>query len=56
MLGPSIIRTSPSVLTIGVRESILPGGRKKFALKIAIFPKNKQFALTLTFLFNPNEA
>jgi len=25
------------------------GGRKKFALKITIFPKNKQFALKITF-------
>jgi len=39
---------------IGVRESILLGGRRQFALKIAIFPKIKQFALTLTFLFKPN--
>jgi len=31
-------------------------GRKKFALKITICPKNKQFALKLTFLVNPNGA
>ena len=31
-------------------------GRKKFALKITIFPKNKQCALKITFLFNPNGA
>ena len=37
--------------SIGVREGILlGGGRKKFALKITICPKNKQFALKLTFL------
>jgi len=36
-------------VTIGVREGILLWGRKKFALKIAICPKNKQFALKLTF-------
>ena len=41
---------------IGVREIILLGGRTKFALKITICPKNKQVALTLTFLFNRNEA
>jgi len=35
---------------IAVREGILLGGRKKFALKITIWPKNKQFALKLTFL------
>jgi len=36
---------------IGVREDIsLEGGRKKFALKTTIFPKNKQFALKPTFL------
>jgi len=28
----------------------ITGGRKKFALKITIFPKNEQFALKLTFL------
>jgi len=33
---------------IGERESILLGGRKKFALKITICPKNEQFALKLT--------
>jgi len=32
------------------------GGRKKFALKITICPKNKQFALKITFWFNPNGA
>jgi len=36
---------------IGVREGILLGGRKKFALKITSCPKNKQFALILTFYF-----
>jgi len=41
-----------SLLTsIGVREGILLGGRKKFALKITICPKNKQYAPKLTFLF-----
>jgi len=44
------------VSSIGVREGILLGGRKKFALKITIFPKNTQFALKLTFYFNPNGA
>jgi len=34
---------------IGVREGIFLGGRNKIALKITIFPKNKQFALKLTF-------
>ena len=39
------------VAGIGVREGILlGGGRKEFALKITICPKNKQFALKLTFL------
>jgi len=43
--------------SIGVREGILLGaGRKKFTLKITICSKNKQFALKLTFLFNPNWA
>jgi len=37
-------------MAIGVREGILLGGRKKFALKITICPKNKQFALKLTVL------
>jgi len=37
------------ILVIGVREGILLGGRKKFALKITICPENKQFALKLTF-------
>jgi len=32
------------------------GGAEKFALKITIFPKNTQFALKLTFYFNPNGA
>ena len=32
------------------------GGRKKFALKITICPKNKQFALKITYWFNPNGA
>jgi len=42
---------------MSVWESILlEGGRKKFALKITIFPKNKQCALKITFLFNPNGA
>jgi len=35
---------------VGVREGILLGRRKKFTLKIRICPKNKQFALKLTFL------
>ena len=35
--------------TIGVREGILLGGRKKFALKLTICPKNRQLALKLTF-------
>ena len=34
---------------IGVREGILLGGRKKFALKLTICPKNRQLALKLTF-------
>jgi len=34
---------------IGVREGILLGGRKKFALNITICPKNRQLALKLTF-------
>jgi len=42
--------------SIGVREGILLGGRKKFALKITIWPKNKQYAPKLTFYFNPNWA
>jgi len=37
------------VARIGVREGILLGGRKKFALKITICPKNSQLALKLTF-------
>jgi len=36
-------------LIIGVREGILLAGRKNFALKITICPKNRQFALKLTF-------
>jgi len=36
-------------VTIGVREGILLGERKKFALKITICPKNKQYAPKLTF-------
>jgi len=40
--------------TIDVRESFLLGGRKNFALKITVCPKNRQFALKLTFEFNPN--
>jgi len=35
--------------TIGVREGILLGERKKFALKITICPKNSQFVLKLAF-------
>jgi len=31
--------------TIGVREGILLGGRKKFALKITIFPESNFFSL-----------
>jgi len=38
-----------SMTSIGVRESILLGGRKKFALKITICPKNELFALKLSF-------
>ena len=38
------------VAPIGVREGILLGVRKKFALKITICPKNKQYAPELTFL------
>jgi len=39
-----------TALAIGVREGILLGvGRKRFALKTTIYPKNKQFALKLTF-------
>ena len=37
------------ILSIGVREGILLGGRKKFALKLTICPKNRQLALKLTF-------
>ena len=44
------------IILIGVREGILLGGRKKFALKITICIKNKKFALKLTFQFNPNGA
>jgi len=33
--------------SIGVREGILLGGRKKFALKLTICPKNRQLALKL---------
>ena len=36
-------------IDIGVWEGILLGGRKKFALKITICPKNRQLALKLTF-------
>jgi len=36
-------------MTIDVRKGIVLGGRKKFALKIKISTKNKQFALKLTF-------
>jgi len=38
-----------NIQAIGVRESNLLGGRKNFALKITICPKNKQFVLKLTF-------
>jgi len=38
------------------REALYWEGGKKIALKIAICAKNKQFALKLTFLFNPNWA
>jgi len=45
---PQRIRTLPGLIC--VQEGILlGGGRKKFALKIKIFPKNKQFVLKLTF-------
>jgi len=33
---------------IGVREGILLEGRKTFALKLTICPKNRQLVLTLT--------
>jgi len=38
------------ITAIGIREGILLGGRKKFALKITICPKNKKLALKPTFL------
>jgi len=37
------------VMTTGVREGILLGGRKKIALKITICPKNRQLALKISF-------
>ena len=40
---------APKEVPIGVRERILLGGRKKFALKITICPKNRQLVLKLTF-------
>jgi len=49
-----VVTDSLWVTGIGVREGILLGGRKKIALKITVCPKNKQFALKLTSLFNPN--
>jgi len=50
--GQLAIVTYLSVLSIliGVGEGILlGGGGKKFALRITICPKNRQFALKLTF-------
>jgi len=38
------------MLIIGVREGILLGGQKKFALKITICPKIKKLPLKPTFL------
>jgi len=38
-----------SILFIGVREGILLGGRKKFALKLTICPNNRQLALKQLF-------
>jgi len=43
------VRLLSRVISISAREGILLGGREKFALKITICPKNKQFALKLTF-------
>jgi len=37
------------VVGISVREGLVLGGRKQFALKVTICPKNKQFALKITF-------
>ena len=37
-------RSTRLTLPIGVREGILLGGRRKFALKITLYPNNKQFA------------
>ena len=42
-------RDSDMLIAIGVREGILLGGRKKFALKLTICPKNRPLALKLTF-------
>jgi len=42
-------------LTYAYRKAFA-GGWKKFALKLTVCPKNKQFALKITFLFNPNGA
>jgi len=44
-----LFRSLPTILNIGVREGILLGGRKKFALKLTICPKNRQLTLKLTF-------
>jgi len=42
---------------IGVREGILlGGGAEKICLENSNVPKNKQFALKLTSLLNPNRA
>jgi len=40
-------KKSEHSVAIGVREGILLGGRKKFALKITICPKNRQLVLKL---------
>jgi len=47
-----LIQSDPVLIGIGVREGILLWGRKKFALKITICPKNKQFALKLQLTFS----
>ena len=44
-----VMHNSSVCAAIGVREGILLGGRKKFALKTTICPKNKQLDLKLTF-------
>jgi len=42
--------------SISVREGILLGGAEKIALKITVCPETKQFALKITFSFNPSGA